>query len=49
MERMLELVQKKSELEDRIDECASQMEDLYLTTSEKVQIAVDGRLESISA
>jgi len=45
---MLKLVQKKSELKDKIDECASQMEDLYLTTSEKIQIAVDGRLESVS-
>ncbi|KAK4546098.1 hypothetical protein LTR36_002235 [Oleoguttula mirabilis] len=49
IERLIELVRKKRDLEHRVDNCVEQMEATFLVTSEKLQIAIDARLDVMSA
>lgn len=48
MQPLLELVRKRNELGQKLDECVDQMEKTFLMTAEKYQIAVDARLDEPS-
>ena len=49
VERILELVRQKRELEDQAEACVAKMESLFMATLGKTQIAVDARLETVAA
>lgn len=49
MERLLGLVRKKRKLEQEMNDCVSHIEAVFKTTSDKVQIAIDARLDAISS
>ena len=48
IERLLELAQQKRILEERIEKCQAEVDQLFLTTANQLQVVLDGRIESLS-
>ncbi|KAK5123964.1 hypothetical protein LTR85_002161 [Meristemomyces frigidus] len=49
IQRLIELVRKQRELEEKANECIEQMEATFVMTAEKLEIAIDARLDVVSA
>lgn len=48
LERLKQLLQQREELEQSLDEDEAAMDKLYMTMAEKLQIALDARLENLA-
>ena len=46
--RLLELVQQKRILEERVEKCQSELEQMFLTTANQLQVVLSGRIESLN-
>ena len=46
--RLLELVQQKRILEERIEKCQSELDQMFLIAANQFQVALDGRIESLN-
>lgn len=48
LERLKQLLQQREELEQSLDDDEAAMDKLYMTMAEKLQIALDARLENLA-
>lgn len=48
LERLEQLLQQREELEQNLDDDEAAMDKLYMTMAEKLQIALDARLENLA-
>lgn len=48
LERLKQLLQQRQELEQSLDDDEAAMDKLYMTMAEKLQIALDARLENLA-
>lgn len=48
IERLLQLAQQKRVLEEKIEKCYSELDQMFLVAANQLQVVLDGRIETLS-